>query len=154
MIKIDLNNILSISGRPGLFKLQTQTSQCIVATSIIDGKRIVTSGNQQISMLSEIQIYCIGKKIPLSEVFKKMLVYEKGSTTSIKPKSPVTDLKKYFSDILNDYDKNHVYSSDIRKIIRWYNVLVQKEKIKFVKTKIDLETNRREDVSNSKEFDK
>ena len=151
---MDLNNILSISGRPGLFKLQTQTSQCIVATSIIDGKRIVTSGNQQISMLSEIQIYCIGKKIPLSEVFKKMLVYEKGSTTSIKPKSPVTDLKKYFSDILSDYDENRVYSSDIKKIIRWYNILVQKEKIKIIKTKIDLETNRREDISNSKEFDK
>lgn len=151
---MDLNNILSISGRPGLFRLQTQTSQGIVATSIIDGKRIVTSANQQISMLSEIQIYCIRKEIPLSEVFKKMLLYEKGSTTSITPQSPVTDLKIYFSDILHDYDENRVYLSDIKKIIRWYNILVQKEKIKLVKTKIDLEANRRGNKSTSKESDK
>ena len=151
---MDLNNILSISGRSGLFILKTQTSHGIVATSIIDEKRIVASANQQISMLSEIQIYCIGKEIPLSDVFKKMLVFEKGCKTNIKPKSRATDLAKYFFNILNDYDKDRVYQGDIKKIIRWYNILVDKGKIKLVKSKIDLKPDQSEDKSTSKEFHK
>ena len=59
-----------------------------VATSLLDGKRIVTSASQQISVLSEIRIYCIGKEIPLTEVFEKMLAYEKGGPAQVKPKAP------------------------------------------------------------------
>lgn len=149
---MDLNNILSISGRSGLFMLKTQTFHGIVATSIIDEKRIVTCVNQQISMLSEIQVYCIGKEIPLSDVFKKMLVFEKGCNTTIKPKSRATDLEKYFFNILDNYDKDRVYPGDIKKIIRWYNILVNKGKIKLVKSKIDLKSDQKEDKSTSKEF--
>ena len=149
---MDLNNILSIYGCSGLFTLKTQTSHGIVATSIIDKKRIVTSANQQISMLSEIQIYCIGKEIPLSDVFKKMLVFEKGCKTTIKPKSRATDLENYFFNILDDYDKDRVYPSDIKKIIRWFNILVNKEKIKLVKSEIDLKPDQKEDKSTSKKF--
>mgnify|MGYP001198214981 FL=1 len=149
---MDLNNILSIYGCSGLFTLKTQTSHGIVATSIVDEKRIITSTNQQISMLSEIQIYCIGKGIPLSDVFKKILVFEKGRNTTIKIKSRATDLEKYFFNILDDYDKDRVYPSDIKKIIRWFNILVNKEKIKLVKSEIDLKPDQKEDKSTSKKF--
>ena len=151
---MDLNNILSIYGCSGLFTLKTQTSHGIVATSIVDEKRIVTSANQQINMLSEIQIYCIGKEIPLSDVFKKMLVFEKGCKTTIKPKSRATDLENYFFNTLDDNDKYCVYPGNIKKIIRWYNILVDKGKIKLVKSKIDLKPDQREDKSTSKEFHK
>lgn len=151
---MDLNNILSISGRPGLFQLEAQTSQGIVATSLVDGKRVVTSANQQIRMLSDIQVYCIGKEIPLIEVFKKMLVHEKGCITSLKPKATVIDLEAYFFEIIENYDKDRVYPSDIKKIIQWYNLLVQKKKTKLAKSRTDLEPNQMENESSFKEFEK
>ena len=83
-----------------------------------------------------------------------MLVFEKGCKTTIKPKSRATDLEKYFFNILDDYDKDRVYPGDIKKIIRWYNILVDKGKIKLVKSKIDLKPDQREDKSTSKEFHK
>ena len=151
---MDLNNILSISGRPGLFQLEAQTSQGIVATSLVDGKRVVTSANQQIRMLSDIQVYCIGKEIPLIEVFKKMLVHEKGCITSLKPKATVIDLEAYFFEIIDNYDEDRVYPSDIKKIIQWYNLLVQKKKTKLAKSRTDLEPNQMENESSFKEFEK
>ena len=60
---MDLKKILSISGRPGLYQMNAQTRGGVVATSLLDGKRIVTSPAQQISILGEIQIYCIGKEV-------------------------------------------------------------------------------------------
>ena len=83
-----------------------------------------------------------------------MLVFEKGCKTNIKSKSRATDLAKYFFNILNDYDKDRVYPGDIKKIIRWYNILVDKGKIKLVKSKIDLKPDQSEDKSTSKEFHK
>ena len=151
---MDLNNILSISGRPGLFQLKAQTSQGIIANSLVDGKRVVTSANQQIRMLSDIQVYCIGKETPLIEVFKKMLVHEKGRITSLKPKATVIDLEAYFFEIIDNYDEDRVYPSDIKKIIQWYNLLVQKKKIKLAKSRTDIEPNQMENESSFKEFEK
>ena len=151
---MDLNNILSISGRPGLFQLEAQTSQGIIATSLVDGKRVVTSANQQIRMLSDIQVYCIGKEIPLIEVFKKMLVHEKGCITSLKPKATVIDLEAYFFEIIDNYDEDRVYPSDIKKIIQRYNLLVQKKKTKLAESRTDIEPNQMENESSFKEFEK
>ena len=136
---MNLENILAIGGRPGLFELQAQTRGGIVAKSLIDGKRVVSSANNQISMLSEIQIYCIGKEIPLTEVFEKMLKHESGAQTSVKPKAPANELEAYFFDVLEDYDEERVYPSDIKKIIQWYNVLVAQKIIALPKPKADKE---------------
>jgi len=73
---MQLDKILAISGRPGLFEMEAQTRSGIVARSLVDGKRITTSINSQINILSEIQIYCIGSEIPLAEVFEKILKKE------------------------------------------------------------------------------
>ncbi len=132
---MDLYNILSISGRPGLFELIAQTNVGVVAISLIDGKRVVTSASQQISMLGEIQIYCRGKEITLIEVFEKILNHEGGKISNIKPKAHPMDLHKYFIGIIEDYDANRVYPSDIKKIIQWYNILLRTKKIKFKKLK-------------------
>ena len=134
---MDLENILAIGGRPGLFELQAQTRGGIVAKSLVDGKRIVSSANNQISMLNEIQVYCIGKEVPLREVFEKMLIHESGAQASVKPKAPSDELEAYFFDVLEDYDEERVYPSDIKKIIQWYNVLVAKKIITLPKPKTD-----------------
>ena len=128
-----LNEILTISGRQGLYKLNTKTKGGVIATSLVDGKRVITTINQQISYLSEIQVYCIGKEINLSEVFEKMLLFESGKISRVVPKANSLDLETYFLKIIDDYDKERVYTSDIKKIIKWYNILVTQKIIKFDK---------------------
>lgn len=132
---MDLKKILSISGQPGLYQMNAQTRGGVVATSLLDGKRIVTSPAQQISILGEIQIYCIGKEVPLTEVFEKILALEQGGIARVKPKAPVTDLEAYFFEVLEDYDEDRVYPSDIKKIIQWYNLLVEQKIISLSKPK-------------------
>jgi hypothetical protein len=121
---MQLDKILAISGRPGLYEMKAETRSGIVAISLVDGKRITSSINNQISILSEIQVYCIGKEIPLAEVLKKLLKKESGNIASIKPKAAAADLKAYFYALVEHYDEDRVYSSDIKKIIQWYNILV------------------------------
>lgn len=132
---MDLTKIIAVSGRSGLFQMNAQTRGGVVATSLLDGKRIVTSAAQQISVLSEIRIYCIGKEVPLTEVFEKMLAYEKGGPAQVKPKAPATDLEAYFFEVLEDYDEERVYPSDIKKIIQWYNLIVDQKIIALPKPK-------------------
>tara|TARA_B100000780_G_scaffold109760_1_gene76742 strand:- start:162 stop:644 length:483 start_codon:yes stop_codon:yes gene_type:complete len=131
---MQLDKILAISGRQGLYEMKAETRSGIVAISLIDGKRITSSINNQISFLSEIQVYCIGKEIPLAEVLKKLLKKESGNIASIKPKASAADLKAYFSDLVEQYDEDRVYSSDIKKIIQWYNILVTNKMITLEKS--------------------
>ena len=128
-----LKEILSISGRQGLYKLNTKTRGGVIATSLEDGKRVITTINQQISFLSEIQVYCIGNEINLSKVFEKMLIFESGKISRVVPNANSLDLVVYFLKIIDDYDKQRVYPSDIKKIIQWYNILVTQKIIKFDK---------------------
>ena len=74
---MDLTDIIAVSGRSGLFKMQTQTRTGVVAISLLDGKRITTNPTAKLSVLNDIQIYCIGEEVPLTRVFEKILHYVK-----------------------------------------------------------------------------
>ena len=123
---MELDKIIAISGRPGLFEVQVQTRSGFIAHSLVDGKRITASLRDQVSLLSEINIYGLQAEVPLADIFQNMLAHEKGELCSVKPKAPATDLEAYFFEVFQDYDEERVYPSDIKKIIQWYNVLVGK----------------------------
>ncbi len=118
-----LDKILSIGGKPGLFKLLTQTRSGFVAESLLDGKKLTVSLRSNVSVLSEIAIYTLDEELPLREVFKKIQVKEKGGKTSITHKSEKIQLEEYFFEILPSYDEDRVYASDIKKVVQWYNLL-------------------------------
>ncbi len=118
-----LDKILSVSGKPGLFKLVTQTRSGFVAESLLDGKKLTVSLRSNVSVLSEIAIYTLDEELPLHEVFKKIQVKEKGGKTSITHKSEKIQLEEYFFEILPNYDEDRVYASDIKKVVQWYNLL-------------------------------
>jgi hypothetical protein len=132
---MDLSKIIAVSGRPGLYKINTQTRAGVVATSLIDGKRITANASVQISVLGEIQVYCIGKETPLLDVFVKILAFESGNPSSISPKSSSAELEAYFFEILDNYDEERVYPNDIKKILQWYNLLLSKKMITLTKSK-------------------
>jgi len=120
---MSLDKVISISGKPGLYKLITQTRGGFVAESLVDNKRMSVSGQNNVSVLSEIAIYTLTEEVPLKRVFENIKNKENGGPTSVKPKESKDKLEEYFFDVLPDYDEDRVYASDIKKVIQWYNLL-------------------------------
>ena len=124
---MSLDKILSISGKPGLFQLKTQTRSGFVAESLLDGKKMSVSIHSNVSVLSEIAVYTLTEEVPLRKVFAAIKDKEDGKQTSISHKDGKDALEEYFFEILPDYDEDRVYASDIKKIVQWYNLLHKHE---------------------------
>lgn len=120
---MSLDKILSISGKPGLYRIVAQTRAGFVAESMIDKKKVSVNMQSNVSVLSEIAIYTLTEEVPLREVFKKIKDKENGQPTSISHKDSKEVLEEYFFDVLPDYDEDRVYASDIKKVVQWYNLL-------------------------------
>jgi hypothetical protein len=120
-----LDKVMSISGKPGLYELKAQTRGGFVAESMLDGKKISVNLRHNVSLLSEIAIYTYTEEVPLREVFQKIKEKEDGGQ-AINHKESKAKLEEYFREVLPDFDEDRVYVSDIKKIIQWYNLLVDK----------------------------
>ncbi|GAA4242421.1 DUF5606 domain-containing protein [Winogradskyella psychrotolerans] len=120
---MSLDKILSISGKPGLYQIVTQTRTGAVVESLIDKKRITVGAHSNISILSEIAIYTLAEEVPLKDVLKKVKDKENGQPTSISHKDGKDVLEEFFFEVLPDYDEDRVYPSDIKKVVQWYNLL-------------------------------
>jgi hypothetical protein len=119
---MDLKEILSVTGKPGLYKTISKTKTNLIAESLVDKKRIPVYASDKMSTLADINIFTTGEDIPLKDVLK--LIYDKeNGGKSIDHKSDDKKLKEYFEQVLPTYDKGRVYASDIRKIFNWYNIL-------------------------------
>ncbi|MCK0160266.1 DUF5606 domain-containing protein [Allomuricauda sp. F6463D] len=127
-----LDKILSIGGKPGLYKLLTQTRGGFVGESLLDGKRVTVGIRSNVSVLSEIAIYTLEEEVPLKTVFQKIQEKEDGKKTSISHKADKIELEEYFFEVLPNYDEDRVYASDIKKIIQWYNILLDNNITAFV----------------------
>ncbi|MGO3184148.1 MAG: DUF5606 family protein [Aequorivita sp.] len=121
---MSLEKVLSIAGKPGLYKLKTQTRAGFLAESLLDGKTINVSGRHNVSLLSEIAIYTLTEEVPLREVFNKISKKEEGKET-ISHKVSSVELEEFFFGVMPDYDEDRVYVSDIKKVVQWYNMLVK-----------------------------
>ncbi len=118
-----LDEVLAISGKPGLFKVVTRTRTGAVVESLLDKKRITVGAHSNISVLSEIAIYTLQEEVPLPKVLKKIKDKENGNPTSISHKDSKDVLEEFFFEVLPDYDEDRVYASDIKKVVQWYNLL-------------------------------
>ena len=122
---MNLEKILAISGKPGLYVLKVQTRTGFVAESLLDGKKITENLKSNVSLLSEISIYTYDGEKPLTEVMQRIATKEnKGQAISHKEDNAT--LAAYFKEILPDYDEERVYPSDIKKVLNWYNTLQAK----------------------------
>jgi hypothetical protein len=128
---MELDKILAISKKPGLYKLITQSRGGFIVESLLDQKRISVSISSNVSLLSEIAIYTLNEELPLKEVLSKIFDKEKGAETSTSPKASKDDLEAYFFSVLPDYDEDRVYPSDIKKILNWYNLLNKHQLLDF-----------------------
>lgn len=135
-----LDKILAIGGKPGLFRLVTQTRAGFVAESLLDGKKITVGLRSNVSVLSEIAIYTLEKEVPLHEVFQSIKSKENGGRTSVNHKDEKIKLEEYFFEVLPDYDEDRVYPSDIKKVIQWYNILHDNGINDFVEAETESDT--------------
>ncbi|MFD2892867.1 DUF5606 domain-containing protein [Flavobacterium chuncheonense] len=122
---MSIQKILAISGKPGLYELKLQTRTGFVAESLLDGKKITVGLRSNVSLLSEIAVYTYSEEVRLSEVFKAIATKENDAAT-ISHKGDDATLKAYFREVLPEFDEDRVYTSDIKKILNWYNILQPK----------------------------
>jgi hypothetical protein len=122
---MNLDKILAIAGKQGLFTLKVQTRTGFLVESLLDGKKLSVGLKNNVSLLSEISVYTYEAEKPLVEIMRAIAIKE-DCQPAISHKEDNQKLTAYFLEILPDYDQERVYPSDIKKIINWYNMLQAK----------------------------
>lgn len=120
---MDLNEIISITGKPGLFKVVAQGKNSVIVESIIDKKRIPAHASDRISTLGDISIYATDEDVKLIDVFEKFNDKYEGKACP-SHKEELSKLETLLGEIIPNYDRERVYKSDLRKIFQWYNILI------------------------------
>jgi hypothetical protein len=121
---MEFNKIISVTGKPGLFEIISQTKTGVIVKSIIDGKRFPITATHNVSLLDNIAIYTYEEEVPLAIVMKNIADKEQGKE-AISHKESAKVLTNYFSEILPGFDEERVYTSNIKKVIQWYNILAK-----------------------------
>jgi hypothetical protein len=122
---MELKDIVAINGKPGLYEIKAQSKGGIIVESLIDSKRIPVTVTHNISALNEIAIYTYEEEIPLRIVLKSIGEKENGKE-ALSHKENDKVLTSYFREVLPNFDEERVYTSNIKKIMQWYNLLASK----------------------------
>ncbi|MBT0548729.1 DUF5606 family protein [Riemerella anatipestifer] len=117
-----LEKIISISGKPGLYKLVSQLRNGFIVEDITTKKKLSISNSSQVSLLDNIAMFSFDREVPLFEVFENIAKNENYEQT-INHKSSDEELRAFMLKSLPTYDTERVYVSDIRKLAQWYNLL-------------------------------
>ena len=120
-----LKTILSISGKPGLYKLVSQGKNMLIVESLVDKKRVPSYGSDKIISLGDIAMYTDSDDVPLKDVLISVRDKNNGEAVAIDVKKASADeLRNFMAEILPTFDRERVYVNDIKKLITWYNLLV------------------------------
>lgn len=117
------NRILSISGKPGLFRLVNQGKNMLIVENLATGKRTPAYARDKVVSLGDISIYTVEDDVPLGDVMEKVKEANNGQAVDAKAMDDAK-IREYFKTILPEYDEDRVYTTDIRKLFSWYNQLI------------------------------
>jgi|TARA_R110002126_G_scaffold291763_2_gene457123 hypothetical protein len=145
---MEFSKIISVAGKPGLFQVMSQSKNAIIVESLIDKKRLAINSTQNVSLLENIAIYTYEEDVPLLNVFKAMSEKTAGKA-AISHKESGKKLAGFFAEVLPNYDDERVYTSNIKKVIQWFNLLIETG-FDFSKTEAISEENT-EEVATEKE---
>ncbi|EKB50614.1 DUF5606 family protein [Cecembia lonarensis] len=119
------NEIATVSGKPGLYKVLKPTRGGVILESL-DGKKskLVVGANHRVSILGEISMYTMTEEgaSPLEEIMKN-IDKEFDGDLGLDADADAEELKAFLKHILPDYDESKVYPSDIKKLISWYKII-------------------------------
>lgn len=119
-----LKQILSISGRPGLFKLVNQGKNMLIVENLATGKRTPAYAHDKVISLGDIAIYTDDEDTPLADVFEAIKEKNAGKQVDVKALGGDSAIREYFASILPNFDDDRVYTNDIKKVLSWYNQLI------------------------------
>jgi hypothetical protein len=129
-----LKEILTVSGKPGLYKLISKGNNLLIIESLVDKKRIPAYARDKVISLGDISIYTSEEEVSIGKVFTAVKEKEKGEKVSINlSKVQPDELRAYFAEILPNFDRERVYPSDIKKLLKWYEILMSQNITDFSK---------------------
>lgn len=128
-----LREIISITGKPGLFKMIGHGNRRIIVEDITSGKRFPALERDKIISLADIAMYTRGEDKPLNEILDNVYAKQEGKLIDIKGLVDNGKLRETFAVFLPDFDEDRVHDSDIKKLFSWYNLLVGAGFTKFTK---------------------
>ena len=129
-----LRTILSVSGKPGLYKLISQGKNMLILEALdATKKRFPVYGHDKVISLGDIAMYTDDEEVALGEVLESVKNKENGAVASIDyKKASAGELQAFMAEVLPTYDRDRVHNSDIKKLIQWYNILVSNGVTEFV----------------------
>lgn len=130
-----LKEILSITGRPGLFKIISQGKGILVVEELGSGKRFPAHARDKVVSLGNIAMYTESGDTPLGEILDKVYAKYDGKKIDVKELVASKGLRPAFEAIVEDYDRDRVYENDIKKLFTWYNILIDNGFTKFAEEK-------------------
>lgn len=121
-----LKKILSVSGKPGLYKLVSQGKSMLIVEALTDGRRMPVYAREKIISLGDIAIYTDGDEVPLYEVLNSVKAKEEGKAVSSidAVRARPDELRAYMAEVLPNFDRDRVYPTDIKRLLSWYNLLI------------------------------
>lgn len=119
-----LKTILSVSGRPGLFRLVNQGKNMLIVESLQNGKRGPVYAHDKVVSLGDIAIYTYNDEVPLADIFESIKEKNEGKAVDVKAIGGDDKVREYFATILPEFDQDRVYTNDIKKVFSWYNQLL------------------------------
>ncbi len=119
-----IQGILSISGKPGLYRLVSRGKNTLIVENLQTGKRMPVYPHDKVISLADIAIYTEGEDMPLGDVLEKVKAATDGKPVDLKAFATDEALREYFGTILPEFDRDRVYTTDIRKLFSWYNLMI------------------------------
>ncbi|MBP2692042.1 MAG: DUF5606 domain-containing protein [Muribaculaceae bacterium] len=126
-----IKRIVSIAGKPGLFKLVSQGKNMLIVESLATGKRMPAYAHDKVISLADVAIYTNDEDMPLADVLEKVAARAEGKPIDVKAFADDAAIRAYFGEILPEFDKERVYTTDIKKLFSWYNQLIAAGITKF-----------------------
>ena len=125
---MNLKSIISVTGKPGLYKIVSQTKNGFVVESLVDSKKVPVYASDKVSALEDISIYTTTEDMPLIEVYAKLYESTKGAE-AIDHNAKPDELRVFLAKVA-PFDQERVYNSDLKKLFLWFNILVKSDFIK------------------------
>ncbi|MCB9174319.1 MAG: DUF5606 domain-containing protein [Flavobacteriales bacterium] len=122
---MNLKSIISVTGKPGLFKVVSQTKSGFIVESLADGKKLPVYASDKVSALEDISIYTTTEDMPLLEVYGKLYESTKGKE-AVDHNSKPEELRAYLAKVV-DFDQERVYNSDLKKLFMWFNIMIKSD---------------------------
>ena len=126
-----IRKIVSIAGKPGLYKIVSQGRNMLIVEALATGRRTPAYAHDKVISLADVAIYTTEEDMPLGQVLEKVKEATNGQPVDVKSYTDA-DLRNYFATILPNFDQDRVYTTDIRKLFSWYNILIASGITEFV----------------------